>query len=53
MTDYYLVLFDLKENKQVTKYFETEFDKDKYKYRIQHYLSRYIIIEDSTDKYFE
>lgn len=52
MTDFYLVLFDLKLNKQVTKYYETEFKKDKDKYRIKKYLGRYIILEDSSDKYY-
>lgn len=52
MTDIYLVLFDLKENKQVVKYFETEFEKDKEKRRIKKYLGRYLILEDSSDKWF-
>lgn len=52
MSDYYLVLFDLKLNKQVVKYYETEFKKDKAKRQIKKYLGRYIILEDSSDKYY-
>lgn len=51
MTDYYLVLFDTYTNKQFTKYFETEFKKDKYK-RYLKYIGRYIILEDSSDMYY-
>ena len=31
MTDWWIVLYDTKENKQFTKYFECEYDLDKYK----------------------
>lgn len=53
MTDYWLVLWDLKENKQITKYYETEFKKDKDKLRIKKFLGRYLILSDSTDEYYE
>lgn len=52
MTDYWLLVFDLKLNKQTTLYYETEFEKDKAKRNIQKYKARYIIMEDSSDKYF-
>lgn len=52
MTDFWLVLFDLKTNKQETRYFETEYKKDKEKYRIKKYLGRYLILADSSDKYY-
>lgn len=53
MTDYWLVLFDLKLNKEETRYYETEYKKDKEKYRLKKYLfMRYLILEDSSDKYF-
>ena len=51
MTDWWLVIFDQKENKQFTKYFECEFKLDKYK-RYLKYKPRYIILESSTDKYW-
>lgn len=50
-TDVYLVILDTRTNKQFTKYFETEFNKDKYK-RYLKYKGRYIILEDSSDMYF-
>ena len=52
MTDYWIILFDLKMNKQFTKYFDCEFELDKYKRYLKH-LGRYIILECSTDKYFK
>lgn len=48
MTDYFLILFDLKLNKQIVKYYNTEEDMIKDKYIISKYLGRYIIVEDST-----
>lgn len=35
-----------------TKYFETEFEKDKYKRKIK-YIKDWILIEDSSDIYFK
>lgn len=52
MTDYYLILFDLKDNKQFTKYFESEFEKDKFKWSLK-YKTRYIVLIDSHDKYLD
>lgn len=48
MTDYFLILFDLKLNKQIVKYYNTEEAMIKDKYIISKYLGRYIIVEDST-----
>lgn len=48
MTDYFIVLFDLKLNKQIVKYYKTEAAMIKDKYVIKKYLGRYIIVEDST-----
>lgn len=48
MTDYFIILFDLKLNKQIIKYYETEEELIKDKLRIKKYLGRYIIVEDST-----
>lgn len=48
MTDYFIIIFDLKLNKQVIKYYETEEKMLKDKKIIQKYLGRYIIVEDST-----
>lgn len=47
----YLVLYNIETKKQFTKYFETEFEKDKFKRKL-HFSKRIIIIEDSTDIYF-
>lgn len=51
MTDYWLVIFDLKENKQFTKYFNSEFEKDKYKWSLK-YKTRYLVLEDSHQYMF-
>lgn len=48
MTDYFIVVFDLKLNKQIVKYYETEEKMLKDKKIMQKYLGRYIIVEDST-----
>lgn len=48
MTDYFIIVFDLKLNKQVVKYYETKEKMLKDKKIIQKYLGRYIIVEDST-----
>lgn len=48
MTDYFIIIFDLKLNKQIVKYYETEEKMLKDKKIMQKYLRRYIIVEDST-----
>lgn len=44
----WLVIKNTKKHFQFTKYFETEFEKDKYKRKVKH-IPDLIIIEDSTD----
>ena len=47
----YLVIYNRETNKQFVKYFETEFEKDKFKRKL-HFSKRLFIIEDSTDILF-
>lgn len=51
MNKLYLVLFNRETKKQFTKYFETEFEMDKFKRKL-HYSKRLFIVEDSRDIYF-
>lgn len=48
MNNIYLVIMNTKEHYTFTKYFETEFEKDKYKRRL-YYMKDYLLIEDSSD----
>ena len=48
MNKIYLVIYMKSKKKQFTKYFETEFEKDKYKRRLP-YIPDFILIEDSSD----
>lgn len=48
MSEHFIIVFDLKINKQVVLYFETKEQKDKKLKQIKKYLGRYIIIEDSS-----
>ena len=50
-TKIYLVIYNRETNKQFVKYFETEFEKDKFKRKL-HFSKRLFIIEDSTDILF-
>lgn len=50
-TDWWITMYDSIERKQITKYFESEFELDKYKRRLK-YLTRYTVLESSTDKYW-
>lgn len=45
---YYLLIMDLRTNKQFFKYFETEYEMDKFKRRIK-YSDKLMIIEDSRE----
>ena len=47
----FLVLYNKESKKHFTKYFETEFEKDKFKRKLK-FSNRIIIIEDSTDTVF-
>lgn len=44
----YLVLYNRENKKQFTKYFETEFEMDKFKRKLK-YSKRLFVIEDSRD----
>lgn len=45
---YYLLIMNLRTNKQFFKYFETEYEMDKFKRRIK-YSDKLMIIEDSRE----
>lgn len=47
----WLVLYNTEKKYTFTKYFESEFMKDKFKRRLK-YIKNLILIEDSTDIYF-
>ena len=47
----WLVIYNINSKKQFTKYFDTEYEKDKYKRKIKH-ISNLLIVEDSTDIMF-
>lgn len=51
MNKLYLVLFNRETKKQFTKYFETEFDMDKFKRKLC-FSKRLFVVEDSRDIYF-
>ena len=44
----WLVIYNISEKYTFTKYFDTEFEKDKFKRRIK-YIDNLLLIEDSTD----
>ena len=48
MEKIWLVIKNTKKNFTFTKYFETEFEKDKFKRKIK-YIKDWLLIEDSTD----
>ena len=48
MDKIYLVIYNKKLKRTFTKYFETEWEKDKYKRKIR-FICDWILIEDSTD----
>ena len=52
MNNLYLLLMDLTTNKQFFKYFETEFEMDKFKRKLK-YSKKLIIIEDSREMMFD
>lgn len=47
----YLILYNKEKKFQFTKYFETEFEMDKYKRKIP-FIDNLLLIEDSRDIYF-
>ena len=52
MKKLYLLLMDLTTNKQFFKYFDTEFEMDKFKRKLK-YSKKLIIIEDSREMIFD
>ena len=50
MSKLYLLLMDLTTNKQFFKYFETEFEMDKFKRKLK-YSKKLMVIEDSRDNW--
>lgn len=50
-TKLYLILYNTEKKFQFTKYFETEFEMDKYKRKIK-YIKNLLLIEDSRDIFF-
>lgn len=48
MNKLYLLLMDLTNNKQFFKYFDTEFEMNKFKRKLK-YSNKIMIIEDSRD----
>lgn len=47
-TNIWLVIRNIEKGFTFTKYFETEFEKDKYKRKIK-YIKAWRLVEDSTD----
>lgn len=47
----YLVLYDKDKKFEFSKYFETEFEMDKFKRKLP-YIKNLLLIEDSRDIYF-
>lgn len=47
----YLVLYNRETKKQFTKYFDCEYEMDKFKRKL-YYSKRLFVIEDSRDIYF-
>jgi len=50
LNNIYLILQSNLTNKQFTKYFNSEFEKDKFKRKLK-YSKKLIVINDSTDPY--
>ena len=50
-TNIWLYIKNTEKNFFFTKYFETEFEKDKYKRRLK-YIPHLRLVEDSTDIYY-
>lgn len=48
----YLLLFDTSKLKKFKKYFNTEFEKDKFIRKLR-YSKKLKVLEDSTDKYYK
>lgn len=48
----YLVIFDKTTNKEFTKYFKCEFDKEKFKRKLN-YSKKLVIIDENYTEYFK
>ena len=48
MKDVYLILVDLTTGKQFRKYFDTEFEKDRFKRKLK-FSRKIIVVGDSSD----
>lgn len=48
----YLLIYNRETHKQFFKYFETEYEKDKFKWKLK-YSKKLLVIEDSTDLIYE
>ena len=48
----FLVLYNKETKNQFTKYFDTEFAKDKFKRKLK-YSNKIFVVEDSTDIYYK
>lgn len=51
MNKIFLVIMNKETKRVFTKYFETEYEKDKFKRRM-YYMKNLLLIEDSTDTIF-
>lgn len=51
MNKLYLLLMDLTTNKQFFKYFDTEYDMDKFKRKLR-YSKKIMLIEDSRNNWW-
>ena len=51
MDKIWLVIMNTEKNFTYTKYFDTEFEKDKYKRKVEH-TPFLLVIEDSTEIFF-
>ena len=50
-TKIFLVLYNRETKRQFTKYFDTEFEKDKFKRKLK-FSTKVFVVEDSTDTVF-
>ena len=47
----YLLLYNIETHKQFFKYFNSEYEKDKFKRKLK-YSKKVMVIEDSSDLYY-
>lgn len=51
MKDIYLVIYDYSSDKYFKKYFESEYEKDKFKNRLR-FSKKLVVVRDSMECYF-